>query len=389
MLFDQFERSYSDASDYSEPKFSYLNRANRPEYAYVRDLVQSWFDEYDTSEEKKKHLLQAFRSQEDRKHLSAFFELYLLKLFKSFGFGIEIEPEWAEKKPDFLLTSPTGEQILLEATACYPEQWFGNAQKREYLTLDEINKRVNSPNFFLHINVKNAPTSVPPYKKLCNDIMQEISKLNADGVIEIAEETDPFMQKENPRLMWEHESWNIEIEFIPKRPLARNRPDIKPIGSMIKHFDQTNIVNNIRLSINNKYGRYGELSIPYILAINIADGFVHNNNIFDALFGDEVIYVVEPGKTKVGREQNGSWRDVKGFQKQRMSGILVFRSLLPVIMHRVEPELWHHPYANNPLKPEILPFAQHVPNTLNEHYEFREGSPLTAIMGIDPEKMPK
>ena len=176
LLFDEIERDYIGPSGYGEPHYTFLNRTARPFFDLIRQTLQEWFDCFEAEEKKRETLRNLFRSKNSTKHLSAFFELYLYQLMTQLGFKVEVEPEWPIRRPDFLLTSPTGEQILLEATSSFPDKMFGTAKILENRLLDEIEKRVKSPDFFLNIRIKHAPEGNPPYAKMCRSYRERISK---------------------------------------------------------------------------------------------------------------------------------------------------------------------------------------------------------------------
>lgn len=215
-IFDDFEREYMGPSQYSEPQWEYLNRTARPEFQYIRELLQDWFNEYKASSEKRYHLCTGFRSSKDSEHLSAFFELYLHQLFKNQGFEIEIEPELEQRYPDFLLTSSDGTKILLEATGTYPERWFGTAKRQEEKVIDYLNEHLESPDYFLHINIASAPKGNPPFAQMCRFLQKELAQLDYDNVVHEAREREGIGLRRFPSRVWEHGSWTIEFRAIPK-----------------------------------------------------------------------------------------------------------------------------------------------------------------------------
>jgi hypothetical protein len=280
-LFDDIKRDYEGPSGYGESRYLFLNRTARPQFKYVRDLLQTWFDGY-TAETKDinkgREICNLFKSESDKEHLSAFFELYLFQLVIQMGFEVDIEPEWDGGRPDFLLTAPNGDHVLLEATCSFPDRIYGDAQSIENRLLDEINKRVNSPNFFLSIKINSEPDGNASYGKMCRFLEQELSKLDPDKIARKQKEGG-----EIATIKWLNGTCDIEFQPIPKNKM-RGRPDVRPIG-IIGPNGVTSISpeKNIRSGIKRKCGKYdGEKaqSIPYILALNTLDNYmrgVHNS----------------------------------------------------------------------------------------------------------------
>lgn len=389
-LFDNFDRKHIEPSKYSEPQWEYLNRAARPGYQYIRELLQEWFNDFEATPDKRGRLWADFRSDKDAEHLSAFFELYLHQLFKKQGFEIDIEPEWEQGRPDFILTSPRGEKILLEAAGIYPERWFGSAKKLEHMVIDDLNDNLVSPDFFLHINIENAPNDYPPYGRIRRYLQGQLAQLNYDQVVNDAIGREGLGLKRFPSITWKHDSWTIEFIAIPKKDLARGKPGVCPIGSISYGFEYVDTASSIKSRIDNKYGKYGELNLSFIIAINNVDAYADEDSMLDALFGQEVVHVsADSNETSVSRQPNGAWFGPNGYQKKRVSGICYFRRLHPTSMHLVSPVVWHHPYANIPLEPELLGLAQQIPNHITRIYESREGKHPCELLAIDQTKMPE
>jgi hypothetical protein len=74
-LFDNVDRVDFNRVDHSESRFFYLNRSAHRRHDYIRETLQEWFDAFDATAEKREKTRTDFRSQNDKEHLSAFFEL--------------------------------------------------------------------------------------------------------------------------------------------------------------------------------------------------------------------------------------------------------------------------------------------------------------------------
>lgn len=162
-----------------------------------------------------------------------------------------------------------------------------------------------------------------------------------------------------------------------------------PIAARFYGVHYVDTASSIKSRINEKYGRYGELRIPYILALNVVDAYADEDSIISALFGQEgVRFNWDTNETLPYREPNGAWIGPDGYQKQRMSAICVFNQLYPENMHLKGLTLWHHPAANHPLHPELLNLTQQIPNFDLGHYEQKDGKHPSEFLSIDKTKMP-
>ncbi|MBL8166061.1 MAG: hypothetical protein JNJ61_29030 [Anaerolineae bacterium] len=389
-LFDDIQRDFLGPSKYSEPRWQYLNRTARPGYEYLRALLQNWFDNFVASQSKRERLCKEFQSDDNKVHLSAFFELYLYQLFKAQGFSIEVEPEWQQGCPDFLLTSSVGAQILVEATCIFPEWLYGSASQWEKDALDYLNDNLTISDSSLDIKIDSFPSGSPPLKQLAREIQARIDEVS--HAQEDTRDADVDNQGMHP-MVYTHDTWSIEFGISQSGNPQSGEPKSRAIGSVLKNYGSVDVISLLRSKIAKKNKQFGELSVPYILAINNLDEateLISNLSMIDALFGDDVTLVYpENGISSRKRLQNGSWYGPDGPRNTRMSGICYFRRLIPINVHTVEPVLWHHPYSRNPFESNQFPISQNIPNWVTRVYDRIEGMHPRDLLVVDDSKMPK
>jgi hypothetical protein len=385
-LFDDIERTYTKWAGYSESSWIYLNRVSRPGYDYLRKLLQNWFDHYDASPVKRRNLQKEFRSENDKEHLSAFFELYVYSLFKQLGYAIEVEPVWQGKHPDFMLTSTDGMRVLLEVAGTYPDREYGIGQQLEAKLLDYLDNKINSPDFFLQVRLTSYPQGDISYRPVADAIQRALGRLNYDEI------ATTFREKglvDFHLTSWTQGEWSVEVFVIPKTDHARGKADSRPISIVGHEARWIDTESEIRSPIDNKYRKYAQVQIPYLLFLNLGSIHADHNSIVNALFGDdEGLFDVETGEVTPSRKPNGSWVGPNGFQKKGMSGIGLFQGLRPTNLQVKSCEVWHHPAANLPIAPELLVLPQRILNYQSHQMDFREGVSPATILGIDPEQMP-
>ena len=164
-LFDEIQRTDFHVSDYSTPRYYYLNHSARTEMKNVRNLLEEWFVEY--PDEGKEEFGVRFRSKNYYDHYSAFYELYVFTLLKKLGYLPKIHPDVgsSNNKPDFKFKYDDTECIL-EAKVAFgltKEEMGQNARLNE--AYDALNQ-VKSNEFFLHISNFNAPATSIPRKEI-------------------------------------------------------------------------------------------------------------------------------------------------------------------------------------------------------------------------------
>lgn len=383
-LFDEFERNSFEPSAFSEPRWSYLNRTARQQFSYVRELLQNWFDEYRAPLEKRQNLCKGFRSGKDEEHISSFFEIYLYQLFRSQGFDIEVEPEWEQGRPDFLLTSPNGEQIVLEATGCYPSRWFGGDERTYAEISDYLNENLRSRDYLLHLSILRTSKQPFSFRKMCQEFQFWLNELDYNGILAAVQNGTITTLEDLPSRTWENREWVIQLKASPRMGESRGIDDIKPLGMRLIGPERITTGSNIQSRLNEKYRHYGDIDISYILALNILDPFYSDRVFADAVLGQEAwILNKTSSETIETRISNGAWFSGNSIRQTRMSAVCVFHELFPITMHAVNPVVWHHPYAKKPLDSNLLCLSQQIPNMDTNRYELRDGQHPCSLLGID------
>jgi len=306
-LFDEMARDYTDPALYAESIFDYLNRCARLECKRIRNLLEQWFKYFPS--EVQDELQARFRSKDNRQHLAAFFELYFHELLSKSGFSVEIHPTVSNRAahPDFKVFKDGKPQFYLEATLAALSDTDTSAKARENQIYDTLN-RMNSPNFFIGVKVNGAPTTSPPGAKMRSFLEDKLSNLDPDVV---AKQFEQGGLEVLPHWDLEHDGWQITFFPIPKKPEARGKPGVRPIGLQMQGVRLLTPHVRIRKSIQDKATKYGKLDLPYIVAINVIDEFgVDDIDISNALFGEEQVTINFRGNElehRFWRKPNGAW----------------------------------------------------------------------------------
>lgn len=387
MLFDQIERTYKGTKLYSESDFDYLNHSARKYCERMRSLLEEWLGHYPI--DKREELIKRFRSSDDIGFKSVFFELYLHELLLRLGFKIEIHPqiEGESTHPEFLASLDTEPKFYLEATLSVGPIEEVAAEKRENIVYDTLDK-MDSPNFFIGVKIEGLPKTPPPGSRWRSFLVKELFKLDPD---ELAIRLKRRGLESMPKWNMNHDGWNVTFQPIPKSPQARGKERIRPLGLRFSGFSELKDHIYLRNAIRGKSTKYGKLNLPYIIAVNILSIFCNDMSITNALFGDEGITVFRKGdgifNHKPGRKHNGVWRGPRGPQNTRVSGVMTFAYLAQRNIPKVNPILWHNPWAKRPLNPDIWPLPQRIVNKQTGIPELKEGKRVVEVFNLQ-EKWP-
>lgn len=387
-LFDDVIRNNFGPAEYAEPIFTFLNRTARVEFDRIRQELEKWFSHYSTSEQAE--LRAHFRSSIDSQHQAAFFELFLHELLIKMGCKITVHPviPTVETKPDFLVEAPNEDPFYVEATiATNQSKEDASANARVNVVYDVLNRVVDSPNFFLWLKVRGAPETPPPAKKLGLFINRRLAKLDLDEIERLRDnkEFDAI-----PRWNFNHDGWKIEIEPIPKSLKTRGKPGIRPIGAKSTGFQRMDSAKPIKDSIVDKAGRYGELGLPYIIAVNILE-HSDETDIMNALFGTER-YVIdwvenEPkSPSRMSRARDGIWIGPNGHSNTRVSAVLLANQLSYWTISKVNLRLYHNPWAQQPYHSILNHLPQSVPiEGQMKHVEGKSSGEILNLSSTWPE----
>ncbi|UCC40693.1 MAG: hypothetical protein JSV96_04405 [Candidatus Aminicenantes bacterium] len=106
----------------------------------------------------------------------------------------------------------------------------------------------------------------------------------------------------------------------------------------------------------------------------------------NALFGDEgaTFYPLPSGVSnhKLTRAPNGAFRGPQGPQNTRVSGVIICSDLLWGNITKINPVLWHNPWATLPYDQDLWPFPQHVPNSDKTRIEPKPGENVADFFGL-------
>ncbi len=380
-LFDETDRDYTGPAYYTEPKFNYLNRCTRLECEKIRNLLEQWFRNFPS--EAQDELRTRFRSKDDRQHLAAFFELYLHELLSKSGFSVEPHPHVSNKTthPDFRVLKDGKPLFYLEATLATLSDEDTSAKARENQVYDTLN-RMKSPKFFIGVKVHGTPTTNISGAKMRRFLERKLSGLDPDI---ITKQFERGGLETLPRWEWRHD-WQITFFPIPKKPEARGKLGIRPIGLQTYGGRVPTSYNGIKKSIQKKATKYGEFDLPYIIAINVINEFgVDEIDIINTLFGEEQVTIVfcdNKIEQKPGRKPNGVWYGPNGPQNKRVSAILIAVNLTPWNIAKVTPVLWHNPWANHPLLTDTWQIPQLIPDKKDNCLLKKSGKSAWKILGL-------
>jgi len=386
-LFDEIERINESAMGFAEPEFRFLDRCSRPEWEIIREELETWFSRYPSDAQAALH--SRFRSDNDNHFRSAFFELFLHELLLKLECTVEIHPQLGEgttRSPDFLAHGPSKTSFYLEACLATDESDEQAGVKAVMNSVyDLLNEKLNSPNFLIGMNLYGSPTTQPSARRIINFLEKGLQPLDPDQIGDLYKKSGFGAL---PKLRYKHEDWEIEFYPIPKSTEARGKTNIRPIAAWGPGEAQAiRPQDAIRNAVVDKASAYGQLDLPYIIAVNALGEYVQGrlSPVTQALFGTEgiggrVSPNLESREMEPIRFPDGAFWDNAGPKHTRVSAVLVTASVFPSHIPRASIWLCHNPWAIRPYSSELTRLPQLVPE--EDHLVEVKGESIGEILGL-------
>lgn len=382
-LFDDLKRNYTGYSGYTEPDFAYYNRSARPEIAKVREVLEAWFSRYPLKG--KREFRQRFRSRNDWQHRSAFFELFLHELMLLLSCSVRVHPgrgQRESRKPDFRAETLNGNRFYVEAVVANEESRAEMAARARMNRMYDALGRMQSPDFFLYMKIKGSSRTSPPAARIRSSLVGHLRDLDLG---EIAKLWRSGKQSSLPHWSYRHEGMEVIFFPIPKGPKTRGKPGVRPIGIQFHEIRVVRTADAVRRAVLKKAGRYGELRLPYVIALNALCDTVDKTDVEEALLGTErmtIPYGLRRSTEQVWtRAPDGALTGGSGRRYTRVSGVLVVSKLKPWNIPGAKIQLYHNPSARTKC-PEVLTCLPQAfaPDGANVRYE--KGESLAGLFGL-------
>ena len=376
-LFDDFHRTYLERANHAEEKFSFLNRSAQPAAEKVRKQLQQWFERYPMCEQEV--LRTRFRSEFE----SAFWELVLHVILRKHGAVVEVHPvisQESETKPDFFARLPDSREAVVEAAVCHDISNKDRAAEAMLKSLfDEIEK-TECRDFYLDLRrVRYSSGRQPSGKRIRAFLKRELRGLYPDQIADDMQRDGPDAA---PAFVFRDGDFKLEVSVIPKSPRFRegNRKRwvvVPPTRTRWGGSDSA-----LRTSTLSKATRYGELSHPYVVAVNALSRWgTDQEDVLMALFGTvEYERTVRTGRRNPACDCEAVWVSSGGPQNTGVSAVLVTK-VTSWNMATARLLLYHNPFAARPCLDLPWRVDQYVPR--GDEYQFAAGETSGAILGLD------
>jgi hypothetical protein len=317
----------------SEPDAEFFDRIAGPFWDQVRDVINEWWSHL-PDQARPDMRTRLLDRNSDRTVSAALWELYLHEMLIGSGCAVDIEPAigTGATKPDFLV-SRNGKRFVVEAICTTQRVGDLVAAAVPPQLLDAINS-VPSPNFFLSYTLHTTGSNTPSQKRLKADLKSWLAGLDPDHVFARYKHGKPF-----PRRSWEQAGWHLTFEAIPRDPGGRGGSTSRTIGIHPPIAWIGDDSDRIFEAVKEKGSKYGELGMPFIVAVGNVAAFPEDRDTETALYGT-LIKQAHAGTPIFGRKSDGYWTAAYEHSHSWVSGVLTVDMPAPWTWTTKTPVLW-------------------------------------------------
>ena len=381
LLFAEKDRSRISPMKAGEGVFYFYDTCAWSSCESYRRLLNTWVGFYPETE--RHWLITRLTSDPPTKFYEGLAELVVHEAFRSRVHRVEHHPivVGTSNRPDFLLLDQRDSPVAYVEVTTYGAAHEAIGKGNQAAVIYNAVEAIRLPaGYVFGYRLNGAGTRSPPMKPL----LRAIGEWVQDAVHHVqvgSPETRQFFAGD----------WNIELTL---HNVGSSKVYERAIGFASSKASWIDPCGDLRATLSRKSSRYGDLGVPYIIAVADCTGRMSwGEGLFEevekALFGRIVHRVdVEKLESEALRDTDGFFGCPDNPKRRHISAVLVLPQ--PDIwgmrnpLH--QPAFFHHPWARSPLPPELLPIPG-IRHVAGAQFERTDGSPLADFLGI-PEEWP-
>lgn len=185
--------------------------------------------------------------------------------------------------------------------------------------------------------------------------------------------------------IWQHDEHGAHFTIQPV-PKNLRRAGGRAVGGRMLQGGAIHPEVAIRSAVENKAGRYGDVDLPLVIAVNALEEYARIDDAIDALFGTTGVIVRENSEPQVVRNTDGAWRGPAGEANTRSSAVLFVERLSAWSVAQRSLRLVVNPWARNPIRD--IPLGVEMREVIDGRPHTRMGQSLREIFNL-PEGWPE
>lgn len=370
-LFDDVARVNHAVPRAGESRFSYLNTSARAAAADVRAFLERGLALY--PEAGRADLVARLRSI-DTTFESAVFELIVHELLLRSGHEIlAIEPAipGTAKRPDFLVAAPDRSEFIVECVVANGVSEQGRAADRRLSAALDVIAETPSPRHLLTVHIEGEAGGVITARRL--------RRLLEAWIVALPPGADA---NQIPAFAYEEHGLSLTVSVLAERR-GTFEPGNRSVAGIHYPVRMAQPGEDLRSALNKKANRYGDLGMPYLIAVGDAGIATGEHHLMDALLGSTAIAFnpnVPGGEPRQVRTDNGVWTNGRRARKKGVSGVLYLARADAWRPWGRAIRLVSNPWATYPLGEINLPVPKLVPR--DGEFQKIDGEQGPALFGL-------
>jgi len=317
MLFEAKQRTRTAPKKQGEGEFAFYDSSARPEYDQYRELVNGWIEELPEAD--RAEIVSRMQKGDSLQYQAALAELTTHAALRRQGYSARLHPTCGHptRKPDFeVQNSETKPMAIVEVTTFNPARDGVAQRQRDAAVYNALDKAKLPAGWRIGLDIVEHGEKPASLSKICKAVEAWAAEVAGD---------DPFAM---PAKTFDADGWSIEImlhggfnkDVPPERMIATAMGDVRSI----KPHEE------IRDAVQFKGGRYGAMTVPYLIVVADCKEELQGGRVGDAaleaMFGTVVteVWADENGKpvTRDRRAADGYWGTPDAPKHRDVSGIL-------------------------------------------------------------------
>jgi hypothetical protein len=338
---------------------------------YRREL-RDYLSKYPRGKDKN-DLKQRLRSYTESGFYSACFELFLYSLLDSKGGKVIPHPVLPNisTHPEFEIAHDLC-NFFLEATLALESEEYQAQEQRLRELVDAVHD-VSGDAFLWAQPATHLPADFP-LDTVHDFLAGEVDKLSATDI-------------QLPKTLTFETVFNGHSVVIDFEVMDANQEET---GSVVQAWGspEAKVVTThrrIRRRVGAKAGKYGEMTIPYVIAVWPRTEFpLDRETALTALYGDRQVHLSRESGAIIGesRAWNGAFNTlVKGnLLNRQVSAVALYRERFSISSYNRQLYIYHNPYALNPIPEQLF---SNLPQWVPRKNEGGDGI-MQWLSGADP-----
>jgi hypothetical protein len=343
--------------------YDYFLRSDRPHVEQVRRFWNRIFANCNLPNEARQDLRARFTSNSADSHMGALFELVMYELLVRTGHRVEYHKPLEKGRPDYLVKSPAGVEFYLEATCAlgdeHPKKFENRLHAIVYDTIDGI----ESDRFGVYLGIDGTfNVTEISQKRLQEEVKNILQSTHHAQLLQDQETLEPSQLSGRYEKVIQVGGAKV---FVMPKAIDPSGPNNGP-GLIRQFHGQLQFVmtdDHLSKSLKTKADQFRKADLPIVIAVNILEPLLEQDDMLNALFGQERHAALSGGTThgQIRPQQGpkGVWVHKGRSKNTSIAAVLFFARINHYAKPTCKPVMVLNPFIDRTIIPRTLPFVDY------------------------------